>query len=391
MGIPVGMDQKSFARIESAFDTVSRFVATDAVPLLELVLEPSQDYQRSMERLGTGGLVEEIKGISGGRWSAKAYVKPNAAGTAPDIGDIIKAAMGATATVADTSTTYAFNSLDPISLQLGRGVGTSQIDLINGAVVEEWSLDVSGNKPPEFSFSGAFASYGWLYGNPVTTAIVTAGASTLVVTAANRGKVGVGACLNIGSDTNSGLGYLITAYNPSTGQATFAPTLGVEQAAGAALTPCYPSQTLGGVIVGGTGCGLSLDGGSTWIGMLSGKITCKTGFHLLDKEATATKATRAARGKREVTIEATCYFLEETAGHAGRGLDGLRAGYAAGDANVFMRFGPDVTGQRLKVIAGKSRIGAAPVNLPEDEATFDLKFFPRKNASTDDEMSFMLD
>lgn len=386
----VGIDAKYFAKIESAFDTIATFAATDAVPLLDLKFTPKQDYHRSMEHLGTAGLVNEIKSMSGGTWSATAYVKPNAAGVAPDVGPFLKAAFGTETIVADTSVTYAFNSSDPSTIQLGRFLGTSFGEWVTGAWIEELTIEVQGGQEPKISVSGGFATIGWAF--TATAGDVLISATTLTLASSSASRVGVNARIKIGTDDNAGAGYLVTAYNPSTRVVTFSPALGSGQTA-PTIVPFYPSQTLSGFIVGGISCGLSLDGGSTAIGMISGKTVVKTGYKPKDKEATASKPTGVYRGLREINVEVQAYFLPtENGTWVGHALDGLVSGNVAGDANMVMRVGENTAAQRMKVNAPKARVEVSPLDIPESDAvTTAIKLVPRQNSAADDQMTLVFD
>ena len=95
--VPVGVQQKFFAKLETTFDTVSAFASADAVPLVSLDFQPKKDYLPSKERVGTASLQREVAGEAGGTWTATFYVKPNGSSvtTEPDTGAFLKAAMGA--------------------------------------------------------------------------------------------------------------------------------------------------------------------------------------------------------------------------------------------------------------------------------------------------------
>ena len=392
-----GMDQATWAKLEASYDTLQRFVATDAVGLNELKLEPSQAYLRSKEHLGTASLVDEIKGKAAGKWSAQSYVKPNGAGVAPDVGDMVKAAMGAVTVVASTSVTYSFNSLAPPTLQLARAIGTQLYECVTGAWVEELTIEVVGNQPALFNWSGGFATYGWVFGAGVyTPSTVSEAATSFTLAESSRGKIGVGACIKIGTDDNSGTGYLVTGYDPDNATVTFAPALAATQTGATLVVPFTPSQTIGGNILSGVNCGLSFDGGSTALGMNSCKVNIKTGFHGLDKEATASKVTGVSRGRREVMFEANAYYDATTGTHTqrwlGMGMDGFVAGFNGADANILARIGSNTVAKRLKLVAAKARVEVVPVNVPdEEEATVDIKAVARMASAANDELTLVFD
>jgi len=105
--IPTGVEQKFWGKVEAAFDTVEAMGTADALPLVELTITPTKDYIKSRERVGSASLQTEVASSEGGTWSAKAYVKPNGTTvtTAPDIGQLLKAAFGYEDTSGDVSYT----------------------------------------------------------------------------------------------------------------------------------------------------------------------------------------------------------------------------------------------------------------------------------------------
>lgn len=390
---PIALDVKYYAKLESTFDTNVSFVATDGVDLLDLQLLPEQEFMRSKEHTGTASLRDEIKGRSRGKWTAVSYFKPQAAGTAPDIGPILEAALSATPAVsANTSVTYAFHASNIKTLQLGRTDGSTYYEVANGAVVESVQIDATGPEA-KITFSGSFASIGFVYAGLVTNDDISVGNvsdTTFTVAEEYADLISVGAMIKIGSEHASNAGFRVTAYDRTNRIVTFDPATSVNQAAGVSVIPFVPSPTVGGTIIGGIGYKFSLDGGSTSLGLVEAKININTGFRLLERNVTSTKPHHAVRGQRDITIEATAYYLAENANWVGAGAKGLHRGLSGGDANFYLRIGEDTAGQRVEVKAPKCRVHVTPLTIPEaEEIMVTINMTPRINSSSDDEMTIV--
>lgn len=391
----IALDVKYFAKLESSFDTASTFVADDGVDLLDLQLTPEQEFMRSKEHTGTASLRDEIKGRSRGKWTAVAYFKPKAAGTAPDIGPLLEAAFSKDPGVsADTSVTYAFHASNIKTLQLGRSDGSTYYEVANGAVVETVQIDATGPEA-KITFGGSFATFGYVYtgltcqavDGPTTTV-------TLTNTDALKDLVSVGALVKIGTDDNSSQGFRVTAFtrnsNGVAGVLTVASTISTDQSNGASVTPFIPTPSVGGTIIGGVGYKFSLDGGTTSLGLVEAKISINTGFRLLERNVTSTKPHHAARGERSISIEAMVYFLAENATWIGAGARGLHTGLSGGDADFYLRIGEDIEDQQVEVLAPKCRVTMTPLEIPEaEEIMATIKLTPRIDTTADDEMTMV--
>jgi hypothetical protein len=377
-----GVDQKFFAKAEVTFDTNLAFAGTDALGLESLKIEPSMPWQPTNERVGTASAQAFVKGMRGGKWTAVSYVKPNGAGVAPDIGELIRAAMGTETVNGGVSVVYSLADAAPVSLQLARRVGDGLYEVINGAVVEQMDLELQGNSPPKITFSGSFATYGHLFGCTVA-ANALAAATTVQYTTTMKGSVSKNARVAFGSEDNAGAGYLVTAVDNTVSPPTMtiSPGLANGITLGDAIKPLTPTPSISGTILAGVGSGLTID--ATAFGAISSKWSLKTGFHLLDKEATADRPTYAARGKRELAIEHQIYFLDQTNGTLiGRGPDGVAH-------SISTRFGENTAAKRMIAAAPSAWLmDMVPIEVPEaDEALATIKHMAKQSAAAADEFT----
>jgi hypothetical protein len=379
-----------FAKKQAAFDTIEAFAATDAVsPVLgSMKLEPTQSFEKLKEAVGTASLQAEAKGQRGGKWSGQFYVKPAAAGTAPDIGDILEAAMGSVAD-GDTDVVYSLSDTAKIGLQLMQQVGSNLQQVASGGYVEQLSIEASGASTPTITASGGYARHGWAAECVGPAAGISGGETTFTLPAAHRGALGVGAVVKLGTQDNSGAGYTVTAYNWDTGVVTFAPALaaapGGSVAADAAIVPIAPTPTVGGTVIEAMQHSLSVAGVS--LGFISASVSLNTGIKGLDKEATTDRVNRLARGERVVEGELQVFFLDGATGNAaiaGRAWNGTTQA-------ISLRLGPDAAGKRMTISIPKARLEVVAWSVPGDDVvTGSLKFVARQSSAAADEMTITL-
>jgi hypothetical protein len=374
-----------FAKVESAYDTVPTWAATDGVGLLDLKLDPDKEFHQSKERVGTASAQSLIAGMRMAKWSAVAPVKPNAAGTPPDITDLLKSVFGETI-VGGTSVTYALSDGVPSSIALMRHIPNALQEVATGAWTEQVDIEIKGNDEPKITFSGGYATHGFAYGCDVGTGGASTGAGSAPYATAHKGNLAKNARVSIDGLTNSGSGYLITSVDNTTTPPTFSftPNLSGNVVAGGIIAPVAPTPTLAGTILGGVNAGLTIDG--TALGFIEMKLQIKTGYHGRTKEASADRATGVIRSSRVVEGEIQFYFLDrESAMIAGRAWDGVTR-------SIALRIGANTAAQRMKVNVPKAFGKVSPINIPDaEEATFSFKFQALQNSAAADEANIVFD
>lgn len=378
-----GILRKFWGKAESTYNTDAAFAATDAMGLLDLKLEPEMAEELSAEAVGTASLQHIFSGPRRGKWSASSYMRPAAAGTAPDIGELLKAALGAETVVGATSVTYGLSDSVHPSLQLARQVGLGMWERANGAWIEQLDVESQSGQAPRISVQGGYASHTWAYGTTVGTGGASIGATSVPV-ASPFGQLAVGAYLKIGTNENTGAGHHVTAVNASTGALTISPALTAAVIEGDAIVPIALSQTLGGSLIASVNHGFTVD--SVALGLIGFKLSVKTGLKGLDKEITSDLPTRVGRGDRLITGELQFYFIDSANSYlAGRAWDGTTHALA-------LRFGRDVAASRCKVTIPKARLKVSPIEVAEkEEATFTMQFTAMQSAAACDELTIAFD
>lgn len=382
MAVAHGVSIVFFGAQETAYgEDPTAWVGGDALSLIDLKIEPSVAFTRSQERRGSASVQGEIQGMESGKWSARCYLRTAAAGTAPPMDRLLRLVNGQAPTlVTSTSATYALSD-NALSIRLARYIATNLYEHISGAIVEQLDVEVTGGSEPVLTFSGSYSRYSWVVGGAAATGSVATGASTFTLATTSRGKVGAGVRVNIGADTNSGAGYLITAVDQSTGVCTFSPVLAGGGSTNPAITPVVATPSYGsGTIRGGIENTATID--STAYGVTSAKISIKTGFHLLTKEITSRRATGVARGLREVTVDIKAYYRDEgLARFRGRAFDGLTSA-------VTLRVGQTTAGAGADFAMPAVRLDVQPIEVPEaEEAMIKFSGVARMSSASNDELS----
>lgn len=389
--VPVGVQQKFFAKLETTFDTVSAFASADAVPLVSLDFQPKKDYLPSKERVGTASLQREVAGEAGGTWTATFYVKPNGSSvtTEPDTGAFLKAAMGAV----DTSSTVKYEFKDSSgevetvsTLQIAKHVGKGRYEIINGAWVESMDIDLTGNAENMITVSGGFATFGYCYGATVSGS--HSSADTTIDVDANDGKrIGVNSYIQFDDAgtvrDNSSAGYLVTAVTAD--NITISPGLEAGVADDTEIQPFTPAQTLttNDPIFGSLNYLWSTDLSAS-LAMISGKVSIATGYHGLSAEGQYGKARRVARGERSVTGEANVYFISSD--NDATDWSKFVGAAHSGETWAFLLGAGTTSMAALRITIPKARFNVSGVSDSEaEESTIALTFVARQSAAAGDE------
>lgn len=385
MSGPIGLlESRAWGKLQSSFDTFQSFAAGDAFDYVEMSIEPEITYEEIQSHVGSLSLQGEIEGKRGGKWSTSCYVRPNAAGTAPDLGFLLTHAMG-TETDGGSDVTYTLNDAAPSGIQIYRHISDDFFQCFGGGWIEEMEISVEGGKAPMLNFSGGFASYGELRQGATVSGAHIATDATILLTSGHEWLVRPGVYVKFGAEDNGGAGYLTTGLDYATRLLSISPALANPLSGGEAITPVVPAQTLGGLPAPGLACGLSL--AATSIEFCKASVKLATGVKGLDKAATSNRATRLHRSKRLVTGELEVYYLADSAPFLGRAWD-PDTGYLA----AILRLGPDTAGKRLKVNLDRIRFDAPKDEHSDEEATTStMAFKARQAAAAGDELELVWD
>jgi hypothetical protein len=385
--------EEAFLKLQSTFDTFETIAATDAVSPVQrsLELEPIQEVSPLNEAVGTQSYQGGTLTQRGASWKGTFKVKPQAAGTAPDIGELLKHAMGVETVVGGTSVGYTFSdTVTPDAVQIVKHLEGYMQETISGGWVNDFTIKCARNEDPTIEFNGGAARYGRIVKDVIGTGDVATSATSCPLNDASRGSVIEPCIVQIGDDTNSASGYLVTAHDDTAGSAdfTFSPGLaGAGESAGEDILPLVPAtRTEGGTVLGGVNHSLTIDGVS--LGFIEATIKVTTGLTGRDKEATTDRATGISKvGERVIEFEISGILKTGATGSAplaGRAFD-----LASHDIDLTIG-SASAARMKISIPAGEARVNAT--EHPENEdVMLTISGRAKQSAAAADEMSILLD
>lgn len=300
--IEVGDDLTGYCKLQSAFTTPLKPAATDAFRARSIVLGDVKNRVFPGDRRGTRSMIERIDARQPViPWSTQVVFRSSGAlGTAPDINDLLKLALGTETINAGASVVYT-PLKDPTAVYgtIYRK-GTSMVELVHGAIVQTLRISWSGDDFVTLDFSGVARNFA--EAGSTTTSGTNATTASTGITVADADFLTAYGVISVGAFTSSGAGFQIASCNYTTDAIVLDAT--VTYNTGQTVAPYLPTATLTGNPLHSAGrATLSLDGGSTTIGNLSGFVEIKTGLDLLNTEAQSSSATDVIMsGKREVSF-----------------------------------------------------------------------------------------
>jgi hypothetical protein len=207
-----GAIQTDFVKVQTTYDTIQAFVAADGVSPIRgsFKIEPEVTFEKLKEACASLSLQGEVKLNRKGKWSGQFLVKPNAAGTAPDIGEMLKAGLGVETVSAGTSVTYSLSDTVVAGLQLLQHFPGHRQIMASGAWVEQITVEATANALVTVTFSGGFARCGWITKDVVGVGGIAAAASTCPLDDASRGCVGVGGVFQFENDDGGVAGTVLS-------------------------------------------------------------------------------------------------------------------------------------------------------------------------------------
>lgn len=305
-----------YVKKESSFGTMTVVpAATDAVYVLGDVGMPwNREILEDEQHRNTPSEYAQLAGrYSPAEYNLETYVKPSGtAGTPPEVTDLLECAIGTYTNTPATRDAYTLNSSALSSFSLWVKIGHT-VFVMAGCTVNQLVIPVTGTAFGRFQFSGMGTRKYWA-GTGTAGALVSAGASTIAMTAGHENRFSVGAYISLGSDTNTYAGYKITAIDTSTHVMTFTPVAVTGCAKGASITGTLPATAteVGSPVFGKLGQ-LTKDG--TNMNVLNATITLNNNLKYYEEEKNNSLyiSEFGRPGKREVTIAMNAYYYKEHA------------------------------------------------------------------------------
>lgn len=290
----LGRNRRFYAKAESSFATFAKPAGTDAIKVLKSSFDFKQERKDRMDSRQTRSVLERITARKEVSWTLEAYLVPSgAAGTAPDIGPLLKALLGTETVNASTSVVYTPSSAQSMgSLSMVHEFNTSFMEAVRGAWVEQGTLKIDGGNEPRLEFQGGASDHG---GAGVTTLDGALSGGETAVTITDAFSIDVGTVISIGSSTN----HEVTAVNAAGTGLTVTPAVSGAQSNGASVTPYVPTETTAGSPIAGVVGSFTVDG--TTVLITAAEVTIKNNYKALTDEAFASAVSDVIAGFREVS------------------------------------------------------------------------------------------
>ena len=375
-----GSDKVAFFVAESTAFTPEVPAAANAVRVTDFSFGQPVGRQVVPDRKGTrsrmerGALRQPVV-----PWSLSGILRPSdAAGTAPDMGDIIKHAMGTEAVSGGVSVTYSFlKDMTALTASIYGGLSPFQQG-VYGAVVQNLGLNWSGDDAVQWTASGVGANVI----RAGTTLADGAGASATALIVDDADFYTKGALISIGGDDNTGAGYQVTAVNHTSQTLTITPAATWDD--NDTVTAFLPTGTYAGNPLYTPAGSISFDNGSSSTREISGSLTVNTGIDLLNNEHGSSEATDVIlTGMREVDMSLDFYVKEDETYLMGEWRRKV-------SQDIIKTLG-DTAGSRLKINMDTAEIDPQDVSQGDDSAARFSANVIALGSSGEDEMTLVFD
>jgi hypothetical protein len=311
-----------------------------------------------------------------GDFSFTTYVKPSgSAGTVPEAGKLLAAAFGKETVTPGSKVEYTLeDQLDSLSIWFKKG---HTVFALRGATIESVNFTVKGDEIAQMKFSGKFMERLWA-GEAPANDTCNIGKSTIQMASKGSLRFCAGMYVAVGTDDNSGGGYLLTNVNYTNDTITISPTLGTSQGVNPTIYPWLPTAAaeVGEPVHGKLG--IVTVGGRNMV-VLSAELTLTNNIKYYDNEKNdAWTAERFGRpGKRNVEGTISAFFLKEGAGYF------YKADYHQMDALIIPA--GNVSGKILELSIPYAEYKAPKISGTE-EFIQELSFRGVASASLNDEL-----
>ena len=371
-----GSDLVGFFKAESTYGTAVKPAAADAFRATSITMGAPVGREFPGDRRNTRSRIERtITRTPVQPWSAAGILRPSGtAGTAPDIGDILKHTKGTETVAAGTSVTYSLLK-DPTALSAAIYRSTSDLgEGVYGAVVQNFTFTWTGDAYITWTATGV----GKKYLQTGNSAANGTGSSATALVVDDADFFDIYSVISVGSTDD----VQVTAVNYSTNTLTIASSSWSDDDV---VKPYFPSGSFAGDPLFGTTGSLSLDNGSTTITHLGGTVSIATGIDLLNTEfggASATDVTvpayREVTGSFDFLVRKDEVYL----------FNEFRRGI---EKDVIVTLG-DTAAKRMKINMNTTNITPSQRDSPDtDMIRYTADFVALASSSGDDEINLVFD
>ena len=371
-----GSDLVGFFKPESTYGVAVKPAAADAFRATSITMGAPVGREFPTDRRNTRSRIERTESRTPVQpWNATGILRPSGtAGTAPDIGDLLKHTLGTETVAGGSSVTYSLLK-DPTALSASIYRSTTDLgEGVYGACVQTLNLTWSGDSYITWNAAGVAKDY-IQTGNTLANGTGSSATALIVDDADFYTKYSV---ISLAS-TND---IQVTAVNYSTNTLTIASSSWSDNAI---VKPYFPSPTLAGDPLFGTSGSLSLDNGSTTITHLGGSITVTTGIDLLNTEFGGSSATDVVVPAYREVSGSVDFLVRKDEAHL---FTEFRRQV---QKDVVITLGTD-SGKRLKINCNVTEFDPTQRDSPEsDMIRYTANFVALASSSGEDEVTLVFD
>ena len=371
-----GSDLVGFFKPESTYGVAVKPAAADAFRATSITMGAPVGREFPNDRRNTRSRIERTESRTPVQpWNATGILRPSGtAGTAPDIGDLLKHTLGTETVAGGSSVTYSLLK-DPTALSASIYRSTTDLgEGVYGACVQTLNLTWSGDSYITWNAAGVAKDY-IQTGNTLANGTGSSATALIVDDADFYTKYSV---ISLAS-TND---IQVTAVNYSTNTLTIASSRWSDNAI---VKPYFPSPTLAGDPLFGTSGSLSLDNGSTTITHLGGSITVTTGIDLLNTEFGGSSATDVVVPAYREVSGSVDFLVRKDEAHL---FTEFRRQV---QKDVVITLGTD-SGKRLKINCNVTEFDPTQRDSPEsDMIRYTANFVALASSSGEDEVTLVFD
>ena len=365
-----------YAGKEASYGTPARIAGTWAFRTMTERLTPGDERLNRDDRSGSADYLEQVAGRKSADWEITKLVLPyGTQGASPDDTFLWEAALG-TVSLSATQAVYRQAAAHDTSLTLRRGVrgdtgaaGHFQ-EHVEGAIVNrmEISWGTQGNNgQAQVTFAGPGQVWGYTGNSSLNSAAAIATDTTAItVTNAKQFTVGSVVCIAKTGSTadagSNGQGILLTAVNTATNLLTTATTLAATHTKGDAIYPYNPTSTTAGSPIHARLGRLSLDGGTSNVRHLGGRLTYEDNRRLLNDEVGQEEASAVLREERRDVTFSMEYMLRTA------DVPQLLGAMYLNEADDMLVEMGDATGSILQLQMANVKYDVVPVDIGQEMA-----------------------
>lgn len=327
------------------------------------------DYTKSEEIVDSRSLIDQFRDATpSGDWSLPMYLRPSGtAGTVPQGSALLKSMFGAETVVASTSVNYSLaKQLPSFSLWCKYG---DTVFFAAGASADQAKLGISKKGALKLDLSGKFMTLGWAGTDELSALIDYVSTPITSIPVKDAKKYTIGGKIKIGADSNSGLGYTVTAVNVTTNTLTITPGIATDQAIDTIVAPFLPTGTIIGAPVESRTATVSFDGGTTIAKIKGLDLLFANDIQYLEDEISSVEyPTDYVEGDRVVTGSVTILLRRDDLKYF---YDSLTAGV---EKNIKIFAGAATAGKKVAISMIRTRIKAPSLNpsAPTVELKMDI-------------------